>query len=237
MKSAILYTIYDVFDEWSHHLNSVCRRGCAHCCTQNVTMTALEGEAILRWLVQEDKTDWAANIIGCAPPAQPLRMTTNQFAEACMQNRDIEPDMDHNLSPCPFLAENLCTIYPVRPFSCRLFVSTTSCKSGQAATIPDYYFEAATATSQLIEHLGQKEYWGNMFDVLAALLDISEFRDIGERLNPVLAMQARMRTLTAQPLPGFLLSEENMGPIETLFDRIFNAEVNGRRIEDILNNG
>ena len=51
-----------------------------------------------------------------------------------------------------------------------------------------------------------------------------------------LLMQAKMRILTAQPLPGFLLSEENMGQIESLFDRIFNAEVNGHRVEDFLNN-
>lgn len=236
MKREILLTIYRIFEEWSQHLSVACKRGCASCCTHNVTMTALEGEEILRYLLAENKAEWGADIIGCAPQPPPVQMTTNQFAKACMENQDFEPEMESATNPCPFLADSICTIYPVRPFSCRLFVSTSTCKSGEAAIIPDYYFEAASATSQVLEHLGQKEYWGNMFDVLIALLDISEFREIGKRLNAMMLMQAKMRILTAQPLPGFLLSEENMPRIEELFDRIFNAEVNGRRVEDILNN-
>ncbi len=36
--------------------------------------------------------------------------------------------------------------------------------------MPQSYLGSVTAVSQIIEHLGQKEYWGNMLDVLPALM-------------------------------------------------------------------
>ena len=48
MKQQILFTIYDIFDQWNSDLDKACQRGCSGCCTQNVTITAVEGEAILR---------------------------------------------------------------------------------------------------------------------------------------------------------------------------------------------
>jgi hypothetical protein len=48
-------------------------------------------------------------------------------------------------------------------------------------------------------------------------------------------MQGRMRTLTAKPLPGFLLSEEEGPKVAKLLESIFDTEVDGKRIEDVLN--
>jgi len=101
--------------------------------------------------------------------------------------------------------------------------------------MPDYYFEAATAVAQLLEHLGQKEYWGNMLDVLPALLDIGEFYEIGNQLPQTVIIQARLRTLTARPLPGFLFSKENEEHMTNLLTTLFNTRINDKRLEDILN--
>ena len=89
---------------------------------------------------------------------------------------------------------------------------------------------------QLIEHLGQKEYWGNMADVLLALCDIPINSKIAEKLvDPSRIMQARLRTHSARPLPGFLFTEEDEMKIRPLLQSIFTTEIGGKSIEDILN--
>lgn len=235
MKRQILSTIYDIFDQWNNHLDKACHKGCSRCCTQNVTITAVEGEAILRYILAEDMSLWLAEKLASSRAHQPPKMTTNDFASACLTGKDVAPDDHQNLSVCPFLEKNICKIYPVRPFGCRLFISQKTCSAIQPALVSDYYFEAATAVNQLIEHLGQKEYWGNMLDVLPALLDISEFRQIAEHLDSSQIMLARMQTLTAKPLPGFLISEEHQRDVSPLLESIFAAKVEGKRVEDILN--
>ncbi len=235
MKRQILFTIYDIFDRWNSDLDKACHRGCSGCCSQNVTITAVEGEAILRYVVAENMSIWLAEKLSSPRNHQPPKMTTNDFAEACLSGRDTDPGDRQNLAICPFLESNLCAIYPVRPFGCRLFISERTCSAIHPALVPDAYFEAATAVTQLIEHLGQKEYWGNMLDVLPALLDISEFAEIAEHVNPIMIMQARMQTLTAKPLPGFLISEEHAEQVSPLLQEIFSAEVQGKKVEDILN--
>jgi Fe-S-cluster containining protein len=236
MKPKILHTIYQVFADWSTGFTPVCRRGCSPCCTQNVTITALEGVEILRFVVAEKLAPWLADQLKRPRAHQPAKMTTNAFALACLEGKDADPGAPPpNLSPCPFLENALCRIYPVRPLNCRIFASTKRCSAGQPAVVPDHYFEAATAVTQLVEHLGQREYWGNLLDVLPALLDISEFRDIADRVDQTLIIEARLRTLTANPLPGFLLSEEGHGKVSLLLDAIFAATVAGKSIEDILN--
>lgn len=235
MKHQILHTIYDIFEAWSGDLDIACRRRCSGCCTQNVTITALEGEDILRHVLDEGMAGEFASRMTGKKSHQPPPMTTNDFAVACLAGNDVDPGDQPNLAVCPFLEADLCTIYPARPFGCRLFVSTKTCSASQPALVPDYYFEAATAVSQVIEHLGQKEYWGNMLDVLPALLDISEFKEIADHLNTTFIIQARLATLTAKPLPGFLFSEENGPQVIPLMEQIFNATVDGRRIEDMLN--
>jgi hypothetical protein len=116
-----------------------------------------------------------------------------------------------------------------------MMISQTRCIKGDAATLSDDYLAAATAVMQIIEHLGQKEYWGNMLDVLPALCDISEHHDIASSLDTVVMMEARMKTLTARPLPGFLFTEDEKQTAAPLLNSIFNAETAGKRIEDILN--
>ena len=158
MKQQILFTIYQIFDQWNSDLDKACERGCSGCCTQNVTITAVEGEAILRYILSENKSFWLAEKLSSPRNHQPPKMTTNDFATACLEGKEADPGDRHNLSICPFLENSLCGIYPVRPFGCRLFISRRTCSAIHPALVSDYYFEAATAVTQLIEHLGQKEY-------------------------------------------------------------------------------
>ncbi len=82
------------------------------------------------------------------------------------------PQSYGNEERCPFLEDGCCSIYDVRPFSCRCFISETVCKPGVPAVIGETYLSASSAVMQIIEHLGQGEYLGNLFDVLLALCDL-----------------------------------------------------------------
>lgn len=234
MKEKVLHTIYDVFSEWSRDITVSCQKRCSNCCTQSVLITAVEGVEILRYIQAQKMDELFVNSMSLKNFTPP-EYTTNDFAKACLEGKDVDLSLPQNLAPCPFLIDQECSIYPARPFACRLFVSQKVCSSSQPALVPDHYFEATVAVNQLIEHLGQKEYWGNMLDVLAALLDISEFKALSDKVGTTMSRQAKLQTLTAQPLPGFLLSEDKAGRAVSLIQKIFQAEVDGKTIEDILN--
>ncbi len=235
MKDQILKTIYTIFTDWNSSRNVACCKGCAACCTQNVTMTALEGEIILRFIHKADMDKWFAEKLQANRPQHRPQMSTNDFARACLQGKDVDFGEVTNQAQCPFLKEKICQIYPARPFSCRMMISEKTCSTDQPALIPDHYLAASTAVSQIIEHLGQKEYWGNMLDILPALCDISEHSATAQYLNTTIMMQARMQTLTAKPLPGFLFTEDEGKTVYPLLHTIFSTRVGGKRIEDILN--
>ena len=74
-----------------------------------------------------------------------------------------------------------------------------------------------------------------MLDILPALCDISEHSATAQYLNTTIMMQARMQTLTAKPLPGFLFTEDEGKTVSPLLNTIFSTRVGGKRIEDILN--
>jgi len=235
MKDQILKKIYTLFTEWGSDRKIACCKGCAVCCSQNVTITALEGEIILRFIIDNNIEQWFAGKLQEDKTHHRPKMTTNDFARACLQERDVDFAAIPGRTPCPFLEDNVCRIYPARPFGCRMMISERTCSADTPALVPNHYLSASSAVAQIIEHLGQKEYWGNMLDVLPALCDISEYRTIASHLNTTVMMQGRLQTLTAKPLPGFLFTEAEEKTVSPLLQLIFNTEVEGKRIEDILN--
>lgn len=235
LKEDILLSIYEAFSEWSAGFPFVCGEKCASCCTQNVTMTAVEGEAIHRWIRENGRESWFAGELQKKGVTGRPRMTTNDFADACLQGDDVQPEQYGNMSPCPFLENDCCRIYEVRPFSCRCFASEQRCHAGTSALLPEYYLSASTAVMQIIEHLGQGEYWGNMLDVLAALCDLPENRSVATLLPPLFVDQARVQLVKAKPLPGFLLLEDEMDKISPLLDGIFTRKIGEKTVESILN--
>jgi Fe-S-cluster containining protein len=237
MKEKILQTLYSEFEKWAAPLSFVCKKGCALCCTQNVTITALEGEQILQFIQREELNQWFADRIKESTTTGPPLQTINEYAEACKNGIESdEPDFLCNSTPCPFLEENCCRIYPVRPFACRCFTSERVCDSGGTAIQPEYYIAAATAILQIIEHLGQNEYWGNMRDVLLALCDISRYQSIGRLLpDRALVISARIRTRKARPSPGLILTEEDRKKVAPLLACIFSTQIEGKSVGEILN--
>jgi Fe-S-cluster containining protein len=233
-KSLILDTMYGVVDAWTATLPFTCAPGCCACCTDLVTITAAEGEKILVYCLEQGLQRWLGERLAARPAPQPPPHTLNDFAAACLEGRELAEDLQSAARPCLFLHDGRCRIYPARPLACRLFASTEPCHPQRPAEVPPWYFDAVTALTQVVEHLGQKEYWGRLEDVLLALLDISRFAPIACHLDPILTIQARLRTLPAKPLPGFLIPEDEEGRVEEILHRLFSAEVDGKRLGDIL---
>lgn len=235
VKEKVLLGIYEEFEKWGDE-DVACKKGCAACCTQNVIMTAVEGDLIHRFIREQGKMEWFAARLQEKTATRRPEMTTNGFAKSCFNGEDVDPDSYGSSEQCPFLEENCCAIYEVRPFSCRCFASTATCSPELPAVIADSYLSASTAVMQIIEHLGQGEYWGNMLDVLLALSDLPENRKYAELLPASASDQGRVQLVQALPLPGFLLMEEEMKIVEPLLQSIFDHRIDGKNIEDILNN-
>lgn len=235
IKEQVLLAIYEEFDKWLNRDFS-CSKGCASCCTQNVVITAVEGEVILRFIREQEQSEWFVAKLQKKGETQRPEFTTNSFAACCLNGEDVEPSSYSNNYPCPFLKQDCCMVYKVRPFSCRCFVSTKVCTPGSSAIVSESHLSASTAVMQIIEHLGQGEFFGNMLDVLIALCDLPENRDLARLLPASVQRQSLANVVKAQPLPGFLLLEDDLEFVDPLLQSIFAHTIDGKIIEDILNN-
>lgn len=73
-----------------------CEKGCSACCRMNVTISSMEAERLA------------------------------QFSKKCLTrvDRHIAHDPTHFAGvACPFLVENVCSVYEIRPYACRAHVS------------------------------------------------------------------------------------------------------------------
>lgn len=239
MKRRILKIIYEMFGHWTKNVRFACARGCPVCCTRDVMVTKPEAQLLLDYIVAEHGAPWLAEKLNDPPIPWPLSRTTNDYAAACLEGKEVtERDRRRN-GVCPFLEHEICSVYPARPFSCRCFASTRVCRIDSAALLPPHYLSGATALSQVIEHLGQFEPWGNMLDLLFLLAPPAVVGDGAEnhRSGPAGARTiARSNCLTAKPLPGFLVEEDDAEPVGSLLDSIFTYPVGEKSVEDILNN-
>ena len=226
MKKHILTLIYTHFDHWLDQWDFVCQKGCSACCTQNVTMTGLEGEYIDHFIQKKQKETWFREVLQSIVSIARPGPTTNEFATDCLAGKEIEPPPQSHFEPCPFLIEQSCAIYEARPFNCRCFVSLEKCSPNHAAVVHDYILSASTALMQIIEHLDQRGPWGNMLDILRLQTGYLQNNE-----------QISQRIHKCKALPGFLIPPEDFDTIQPLLESIFSAQVNGKSVETILNGG
>ncbi|MEJ2034452.1 MAG: YkgJ family cysteine cluster protein [Deltaproteobacteria bacterium] len=224
LKEQALACIFSWHEKWSRIFPLACRGGCSSCCTRSVTMTGLEGTILRNYLEQESKIGQLQELpVLAAGDARP-QSTTNQFAAACLQGIETagEP-AGWNFTPCPFLVDHHCTIYPVRPFSCRAFASLAPCHLSGAADAPSLLLTVNTILCQLIEHLDQGGLWGNMLDVLPALSETGA--------------NTQGELLTCQPCPGLLIPPEEQEDLEELLARLFEEPIGSSTLGGLLGRG
>ncbi len=209
-KSLLLEIIYEKYQAWLSGLSFTCTKGCSACCTQSVTLTSLEAEAILTHIRQEDRIDLLA-LIEQTPASQNVpSITTNRLARYCLDQHE-PPDENHgwNFAPCIFLAKGCCRIYEFRPFSCRSFVSVAPCSQDEGARVPSWIITLNTAIMQVIEHIDENGEWGNMTDVLKLLISADD------NVRSVLSDTER--------LPGFLIPPDEKRRIFPLIEDLLET--------------
>jgi Fe-S-cluster containining protein len=170
VKLAALEKIYDIYDEFAASLELACKKGCAYCCTTSVTLTTLEGYKIVKQLKSNQNTTWMEQIQRASEKAhfQP-QMTTNQFAQMCAAGIDPPEEEQPASHTCPFLSDDQCPLYSVRPFGCRCLISRHDCGQHGYADIDDFTLSVNTVIMQTIEHLDAGGCSGNMLDVLKVM--------------------------------------------------------------------
>lgn len=202
-----LLRIYGLYDRWTGEFAFACRKGCATCCTRSVTMTTLEGELLTEYLAAHPELPLIPSGMPAGIPAPPT--TTNQFAAACLRGEeadDTQPLWD--TTPCCFLRDGSCLVYPVRPFMCRSFASRVRCDLTGAAEIEPFLLTLNTVILQCIEHLDHGRPWGNIYAILRSQ---RKTEPEGKR-EPGL--------LIAERIPGFLIPPEEMARMDGFLRQI-----------------
>lgn len=167
-KLEALNRVFEIYDGFSSTLDLACKAKCAHCCTTNVTMTTLEGYKIVDDLLATGKLDVIDRLEETEemPRFQPL-LTTNRMAELCAADAKVpQEETAEKGQDCSLLSDRLCTIYDLRPFGCRCFVSRQNCGQTGYADIDDLTASVNTVFLQVIEHLDAEGCSGNLIDVL-----------------------------------------------------------------------
>lgn len=190
-------------------------------------MTTLEGEVILDTIRRLGREKWLLDKLAEIIPgkSRPL-MTTNQFAEFCLKQIEVDSDnfSSWDFSPCIFLADGSCSIYQVRPFGCRSFGSLVKCRPEGRAEIAPIHLTVNTVFSQVIEHFNSDTgYWSVMTDILHSLTH----RD---------TIKPEDFLLLARPLPGFLLDPREKDRVLSLLKKFCQHPAVPGGFSDLIDN-
>jgi len=170
-KLKALDRIVAVYDDFIRSQDNACQMRCHLCCTTQVSLTTLEAYKICQTLPARERetlfrTVREASGLKRFRPA----VTTNALAELCAQDEDLPPENEEFVGEeCPLLAGDLCTIYALRPFNCRCFISREPCAGKGYADVDEQVLAVNTLFLQTIEHLDADGCSGNLLDVLELL--------------------------------------------------------------------
>jgi Fe-S-cluster containining protein len=102
-----------------------CRRGCNGCCEEPIMVFRPEALAVARWLADPERAAIRERFLAAYPrwketigdaPARLAALSSGDDADAY---RRAHIDGWRKRAMCPFNQEGDCTIYPVRPMTCR----------------------------------------------------------------------------------------------------------------------
>ncbi len=218
IKKALLIQIYRIYASVSDSMETACKLHCSLCCTRNVTMTTLEGFIVADYLVTNGKTFLFDRIRSDIEKSR-LRpeITTNRLAELCVEGKHIpEENSDNKGGACPLLENDECTIYPVRPFGCRCFVSKSNCHSSGVADIDPFLLTVNNLFLQYIEHIDADGCFGNLTDILITI-ESEGFLD-PHKLNRLQNTETGL--VANRPVKHLLVPPEHRSRIEPLLSRI-----------------
>jgi len=170
IKLDILDSIYNIYDEFIKNFKKSCKIGCSECCNCNVTITTLEGYRIFSYLQDNNKLRLIESFFEDQKRFKP-KFTINQLTELYIKGEDIsEEDNNPNWGKCPFLSNDRCKVYEVRPFMCRAQISEHDCKKVGYSLVNPFILTVDNIFLQYIEHIDFEGYFGNLTDILIIFL-------------------------------------------------------------------
>jgi len=167
-KADVLARIYLLHDEYTQGHGEVCEKGCASCCTCNVTMTSLEYAFMVDGMEDEEKYRLAQKVVQrrSEPRFQP-QYTINNMATRCLEGKEIpEEENDPCWGQCPLLSQGICTLYEKRPLGCRMLISQVKCHEVGYARMPPFILTVNTLFQQVVEHMDVRGISGNLTDMI-----------------------------------------------------------------------
>ncbi len=205
-KLAALVAIYRIYEEFVGRFRLACEKNCASCCTCNVTATTLEAYYLLENVATENGGRLSETEIGnriATAPGQRFRpaLTFNRIAALCAKGEEIPDEhCDPSWGRCPFLENEQCVFYLNRPFGCRCMSSLNRCSETGFAEMPPLMMSVNDVFMQVVEHLDEDGFSGNLTDVLEWMSDESNRgkyekgarREDAKRLAPNSPMPALM---------------------------------------------
>lgn len=201
----------DLYDVSQFKGSYACQKGCHTCCTQDVTITGLEGDLILQYLEENNKNLPLPNPDACAKKPT---LTTNdyvqQFIDKCPE--PLSGMAEDYSRACPFLTNGQCSIYPARPYMCRGFMSIHNCMTQGFADVPPQIPAFNTVMQQVIEHLSAGRPWGLLTDVLRVIADQKEIEGTQKLTTS--------RLLTCRKAPGFLLTSAEKRQLRKMLKKV-----------------
>lgn len=207
-KEAVLWRLYDLYDQFSGPLDLACNKGCASCCTGNVTLTTLEALLITRHIENEGQKGAVRDRLAQSRHMRRFqpRVTPNQLAALCMAGESPpEEACDPSWGRCPLLDGQICSIYPVRPYACRCLLSTRKCEHLGHAEISPFVLTVNTVFMQVIEHVDHTGMSGNLLDVMEWMTSDGHARDDGAGLT----VEAAPGMIRNRPLPFLMVPPEH----------------------------
>ncbi len=163
---------FELYEDYARGIETACQKGCCACCTTNVIVTGLEAAWLYESLDEEKKEEVKELVLASKEIERRIpACTINQMAELFKAGMEVPEDsMPSGMIECPFLSDGSCTIYPVRPFSCRSMSSTTRCATGTEAEMSPVTVTVNTVFMQFIEHMDKDGFSGNLIDMLHAVI-------------------------------------------------------------------
>ena len=109
-----------------------CKAGCGACCRQMVPITIFEAEALGVWIrtlpdsrQQELARSFHHALLKLAAAGFIDRMASEKWLAGSESARQLVLEYFYQRLPCPFLEDESCSIYPIRPLVCREYLVTS----------------------------------------------------------------------------------------------------------------
>ena len=210
--------VYDLMDDLVRGTPLACKKGCAYCCTGNVTMTTLEGYRMTAALYASGREGLLLRMTAvCGKDCFQPALTINQIAEWCAAGRELPDEaVPANPPPCPWLTENVCPVYEARPFGCRAMVSVVDCSQTGCAETDPFVLSAVNVLQQFIEALDVSGGFGNFTRVLQWMADPHN-REGYARGAPLIS---GLGLVPNRPLKVLMVPPEHRSPMDPLLQRL-----------------